>query len=126
MANIDDATLTEYLRYKSRSPFSGLSEPHSVLDQMWMDDISLPPIAEFIRDWQSRTPDVRRVTIGYALGYYIAFLADALEMENIQRHFRELYSARELFRGYPLTLYPLGPNQSGSVLLNSIEVYDVI
>lgn len=90
MASIDDATLTQYLKYKPQPFFSWLSEPHSVIDQMWIDDIPLPPITEFLREWQSRNPDVRRVTLGYSIGYSIAFLLDALAFENIQRHVREL------------------------------------
>lgn len=127
MANIDDETLTQYSKHKTHSLFSGLSEPHSVLDQMWMDDISLPPITEFLREWKSRNPNVCRITLGYSRDqYFIAFSLGSLSIRSVREHIRKLNDARKLFKDFTFIVYPLGPQQSGSLLLNSIEVYDVI
>jgi len=105
-----------------RGVFTGLCEAHSLQQQMHHDVLSLPAISTALRRWALQQEDVEKVAIGYiGAAYSVAILLSKLELERISRLYVELEHVRSKFGEFAPLLYPLGPAQRDSFLLNSAD-----
>lgn len=113
-------------RKVSRGVFTGRCAPNDLLQQTQGDELSLPAISTALRRWALQQEDVEKVAIGYiGRQYSVAVLLDNLQLERISRLYSELEHVWQKFGEYTPLLYPLGPAQRDSLLLNSADCYVV-
>lgn len=104
-----------------RGVFTGLCKAHDLQQQMHQDALSLPAISVGLRRWALQQEDVEKVAIGYiGANYSIAILFDKLEPERMSHLYIELEHIWSKFGEFTPLLYPLGPTQRESILLNSV------
>jgi hypothetical protein len=109
-----------------RGVFTELPAPVDLLDQTRHDGLSLPAIAVALRRWALQQKDVERVAVGYVGAHYsIAVLFTGLRLERISNLYAELNGTLSKFGECTFLLYPLGPAQRNSLLLNSADCYVV-
>lgn len=111
-----------------RGAFTELSTPTDLLEQTRHDGLSLPAIAVALRRWALQQEDVKKVAIGHVGAQYsVAILFSDLQLERISGLYTETELTRALskFGEYTSLLYPLGPAQEDSLLLNSADFYVV-
>jgi hypothetical protein len=100
-----------------------------VTDQMQEDGISWPRVSVHLRKWALREPDIQRVTLGYIGGSYsqysLAVLLNSISSEGIRKVIEQVTNISRLFNEHRVLAYPLGPNQSNSILLNSAGYHKV-
>ena len=110
----------------SRGVFTDLCAANDLLQQTRGDDLSLPAISTALRRWALQQDDVEKVAVGYiGTQYSIAVLLDNLQLERISSLYSELEHVWRKFGEYTPLLYPLGPAQRDSLLLNSADCYVV-
>ena len=113
-------------RRESRGVFTGLCAANDLNNQTRNDALSLPAISTALRRWALQQDDVEKVAVGYiGKQYTIAVLLHGLKLERISHLYSELQHIWQKFGEYTPVLYPLGPAQRHSLLLNSADCYIV-
>jgi len=113
-------------RGADRGALRGVCAPNDLLEQTRRDELSLPAISVVLRRWALQQEDVEKVAVGYVgARYSIAILFRELQFERIASLYTELDHVFGRFGEYVPLLYPLGPTQRDSLLLNSADCYVV-
>ncbi len=99
-------------------------KPIDVRKKMKEEGLPGPLIAVGLRRWALTQSDVQKVVLGY-IGdrYSIAVLFEKPDMERFRRMYEDLEGVVSNFGDVFAVLYPLGPNQSNSLLLNTCGDY---
>jgi hypothetical protein len=122
----DSFSLTPERRNVARGVFTGFSAPTDLLEQTRQDGLSLPAIAVALRRWALQQEDVEKISVGYGgKRYSIAVLFAELQIGRISSLYGELGHVLSKFGECTSLLYPLGPAQQDSLLLNSADCYVV-
>jgi hypothetical protein len=110
----------------SRGVFTGLCVANDLNHQTRNDALSLPVISTALRRWALQQDDVEKVAFGYiGKQYIVAVLLHRLQLERIAYLYSELQHIWQKFGEYTPVLYPLGPAQRNSLMLNSADCYIV-
>jgi len=113
-------------RKVSRGVFTDLCEANDLFQQTRGDELSLPAISTALRRWASQQDDVEKVAVGYiGKQYTVAILLERLQLERVSLLYAELEHIWWKFDEHTPLLYPLGPAQRNSLMLNSADCYVV-
>jgi len=100
--------------------------PADLLEQTRRDGLSLPAISVALRRWAMRQEDVKKVAVGYVGAQYsIAILLSEFQAGRISSLYMELDHILSKFGESTVLLYPLGPTQQDSLMLNSVDCHPV-
>jgi hypothetical protein len=98
--------------------------PPDLLEQTYRDGLSLPAISVALRRWALQQEDVAKVAVGYiGAQYSVAILFSEFQVGRISGLYTELDHILSKFGKSTVLLYPLGPMQRDSLMLNSIDCY---
>jgi hypothetical protein len=123
---VDPHSSLSHRRDVVREGFTGVCAPNDLLEQTRRDELSLPAISVVLRRWALQQEDVETVAVGYVgARYSIAILFTELQVERIASLYTELDHVFGKFGDCVPLLYPLGPTQRDSLLLNSADCYVV-
>jgi hypothetical protein len=113
-------------RDAGRGVFDDSYAPTGLLEQTRCDGLSLPAISVALRRWALQQEDVDKVAVGLVgTQYSIAVLFTRLQPERVFGLYPELAHILSRFGGCIVLLYPLGPTQQDSQLLNGPDCYAV-
>jgi hypothetical protein len=105
---------------------AGVRAPNCLLEQTRRDALSLPAISVALRRWALQQQDVKQIAVGYGgTQYSVAILLTELQFERFSTLYTELDHVLGKFGESIVLLYPLGPTQQESLLLNSADCYTV-
>jgi hypothetical protein len=109
-----------------RGVFADAYAPTNLLEQTRRDMLSLPAISVALRRWALQQEDVEKVAVGYiGAQYSVAILFTEPQPGRISSLYTELDHILGKFGESTVLVYPLGPTQQDSLLLNSVDCYVV-